>query len=74
MSIPGLSVLEKFAHIILSLFESEAPAVGQAAAAAAVGAVESDPKVAAVTTAASAFVGAAKDLKTAIDAAKEPQS
>jgi hypothetical protein len=69
MKIP---ILEKLAHFIVSLMESEAPVVGKAAASAALATAESDPKVQAVTEASVAFLAAAKDLKAAANAANVP--
>ncbi len=60
MNIPVLSYL---VHLIEELLKTEAPVVGEAAAAAA----EQDPKVQAVTSASAALLDAAQRLKAAVD-------
>jgi hypothetical protein len=52
---------------LLSYFKADAPAVGKAAAAAAIAQAESDPKVEAVTAASALLLEAAQNLKAAVN-------
>ncbi len=73
MNIP---LLHKIAQLIEMMFRRDAPDIEKAAVAAAINAVESDPKVQAVQESAAAMIAAAHDLKAAIDAPtqEEPPS
>ncbi len=64
MNIPLLSYL---VHLIEEVLSAEAPAVGKAAATAAVETAEKDPKVQAVTAASVALMDAAKNFKEAVN-------
>ncbi len=62
MNIP---LLTQLVHLIEEVLKSEGAAAGQAAAQAAVGTMETDPKVQAVTEASMALMAAAQKLKAA---------
>lgn len=64
MNIPLLSYL---VNLIEEVLKTSGPAVGKAAAEAAVTTAESDPKVQAVTDASVALLTAAQSLKTAVN-------
>lgn len=64
MNIP---LLTNLVHLIEEIFRAEAPVAGKAAAAAALGTVEADPKVAAVAAASYALLEAAQSFKSAVN-------
>jgi hypothetical protein len=65
MNVP---LLTNLVHLIEEIFKAEAPIAGKAAAAAALGTVEADPKIAAVTAASYALLEAAQTFKSAVSA------
>lgn len=62
----NLKLLHKITQFVEMLFKRDAPIIGQAAIAAAVGVAAVDPKVQSITNTATAFIAAAHDLNAAL--------
>ncbi len=67
MTTPNIPLLSYLVNLIEEILKTDGPPIAKAAATAAVAGAESDPKVAAITSAAVAVLAATQELKTAVN-------
>jgi hypothetical protein len=68
MKLPNVPLLSYLVNLIEEILKTDGPVVAKAAAAGAMGAAESDPKVAAIAAGISGVLAANQVLKAAVDA------